>query len=197
MLRGDSRCPLGVLPETLLPHLSLEHRYTLGQPSRVKDSPRAASSARGSRRGAAVSTRLARLLPSLHAISARDAVLGSTENCARREAHRMCALQASVRHGYTARAKQHTPLAPGTSRPRTPRSGTFRSAPSAREHQPGGSTGTRRLRPLWSARPVPMHSRHTIHLPFSAGVAPSLVHHVHPAPLHAEHRSFSSILLSL
>ena len=61
---------LGVVPEARRTHLPLERRDPLGEPSRVKDSPRAASSAHGWQPGAAGSTRSARLWPCPHAISA-------------------------------------------------------------------------------------------------------------------------------
>lgn len=60
----------------------------------------------------------------------------------------------------------------------------------------GGSVGFCRLRPFWSVRPVPMHSRHTTHLP-SCGGSTTGAHQVHPDPLHIEHRAFSGICLSL
>jgi hypothetical protein len=59
-------------------------------------------------------------------------------------------------------------------------------------YAPATSSGLSRLRPLWSVRPVPMHSRHTIHLPSG-----SASNHVQPAPAQVEHRSFSGISRSL
>jgi hypothetical protein len=49
------------------------------------------------------------------------------------------------------------------------------------------------LRPCWSLRPVPMHSRHTTHLPSASASAD---HHVQPAPWHNWQRSFSTICRS-
>ena len=57
VLGRHGRGPLGVLPEPGRPHLRLERRHALAQRSRVKDSPRAASAARGSRPVAAGWTR--------------------------------------------------------------------------------------------------------------------------------------------
>src|SRR6202012_3018580 len=59
----------GGIPEAGCTHLGLERRDALAQRSGVKDSPRAASSARGSRPGAQESTRWERWWPRLHAIS--------------------------------------------------------------------------------------------------------------------------------
>src|ERR1700677_2056666 len=63
MLRRHRRGTVGVIPEPLRAHLALERRDALSQPSRVKDSPRAASSAHGWQPGAEGSTHLAWLWP--------------------------------------------------------------------------------------------------------------------------------------
>jgi hypothetical protein len=60
----------------------------------------------------------------------------------------------------------------------------------------GASAGLTRLRPFWSLRPVPMHSRQTTHLPSWSGAVPA-DHQVHPDPAQTGHRSFSAICLSL
>jgi hypothetical protein len=55
-------------------------------------------------------------------------------------------------------------------------------------------SGILRLRPVWSARPVPMHSRQTTHL--APPGAPE-VDGTQPTPSHVVHWSFASILRSL
>jgi hypothetical protein len=64
-------------------------------------------------------------------------------------------------------------------------------SPERPRYAAGGASGIRRFRPLWSLRPVPMHSRQTTHLASWPGSAAA--DGVQPAPAHVGHRSASAM----
>jgi hypothetical protein len=96
-------------------------------------------------------------------------------------------LEVDVRQSL-ARIKAGTAACTRSSRPRR----RCREPAPCSQAEPD-SSGFWRLRPFWSVRPVPMHSRHTIQRPSGSSWGD---HHFHPAPAHALQRSFSGICLS-